>query len=381
MSEPERDPSRTWTDDRLNRATPGRLALSWIYRAGRALHRGAYERGVVTRGRLNAPVICVGNLTVGGTGKTPFLIEFTRQLRNRGYRPAILSRGYGSQPPAREPRIVSDGRGYLAEVDRAGDEPSLIARSCPKTPVIIGARRIESGRLAEKEFSPDSFVLDDGFQHEALARNVDLVLWDVRDRPSELHLLPAGRLREPLTALSRASALILTHAEYLEGEAGRAQLKSVEDELNSICESLPRFRMVSRLGGVRSLGKPSGSARPIRDLSGERVFLVSGLARPEGFESMIRRAGLDVAGHMRLPDHAAYSVERIGQIRDGAAKVGASRILTTAKDAVKLERHTDDSVFGVVELEISIEDEKAWSDFVDRFAPPRIPKEAEAADD
>lgn len=383
MNAPQSDPTRQWAGDRLNRATPGRVALSWLYRAGRAVHHGVYERGLIARGRLNAPVICVGNLTVGGTGKTPFLIELARQLGERGCRPAILSRGYGSRPPARDPRIVSDGRGYLAEVERAGDEPFLIARSCPETPVIIGAKRFASGLLAEKEFQPDCYLLDDGFQHEALARQTDLVLWDARDQPSLLHLLPAGRLREPVTALRRASAVILTHAEYLEGEAGEAHLAEVQAELADIAGSLPRFRMVSRLKGVRPLGPASGkqNRQPLSDLSGQRVFLVTGLANPEGFETMLRREGLEIAGHRRLPDHATYSAERVEEIQGDADRLNAARVLTTAKDAVKLERHTGDERFGVVELEIRIEEERAWSEFVDRFAPPRNPKEATPADD
>lgn len=383
MTQPPRDPIRQWAGDRLNQATWGRRALSWLYRAGRTLHHGAYERGVLTRGRLNGPVVCVGNLTVGGTGKTPLLIELTRQFEDRGYRPAILSRGYGSRPPARDPRIVSDGQGYFADVERAGDEPLLIARRCPNAPVIIGAKRFSSGLFAEREFHPDLYLLDDGFQHEALSRDVDLVLWDARDLPSELRLLPAGRLREPLSALERASALILTHMEYLEGEAGQAHIRAVAQELAERCPALPHFRMRSRLEGIRPLKSEGGPAatEPLSALVGESVFLVSGLARPEGFETMVRGEGLDVAGHLRLPDHAAYSAQTVEDIRTHAGRLGARHVLTTAKDAVKLERLTDDPLFGVVELKIQIEDEEAWSGFLDGFAPSRQPKEAEAADD
>ncbi len=378
MSDSERDPNPFHRDDRLSAPTPARVAASWLYRAGRSIHRSVYEKGFRSRGKLEAPVICVGNLTVGGTGKTPFLIELTRQLCSRGWNPAILSRGYGSRPPAREPRIVSDGRGYLAEVERAGDEPYLIARSCPSTSVIIGAKRYASGCLAEREFDPDLFLLDDGFQHEALARDVDLVLWDARDRPSQLRLLPAGRLREPLTALSRASAVILTHAEYLEGGADEAWLDTVEAELREYVRSdTPRFRMISRLAGFRRLaGNLTDPLVPLSDFKGEKVFLVSGLARPEGFETMVRNAGLKIDGHWRLPDHADYKAAQVEEIKTEAVRHGSLRILTTAKDAVKIERFTNDEMFGVVELEIRIEDAHAWREFVDTFAPQRNLKEA-----
>jgi tetraacyldisaccharide 4'-kinase len=202
----------------LDKPTPARLAASWAYGVGRSVHRAFYDRGLLRRQRLGRPVICVGNLTVGGTGKTPFLMMMAGQLQRRGLRPAVLSRGYGAEPPAKKPRIVSDGQRFRAEVARSGDEPALIARRCSGVPVIIGASRFEAGCLAAREFDPDLFLLDDGFQHEALARDADLVLWDARDRPAAQRLLPAGRLREPLTGLQRATALILTHAEYLPAE-------------------------------------------------------------------------------------------------------------------------------------------------------------------
>lgn len=362
-----------WEPDR---PTAARVALSWLYGAGRSVHRAMYDRGLRRRRRLGSPVICVGNLSVGGTGKTPFLIGLAAELRRRGWRPAILSRGYGAEPPAREPRIVSDGAGFFAEVARSGDEPALLARRCPGVPVVIGASRFEAGRLAEKEFAPEVFLLDDGFQHEALERDADLVLWDVRDRPEEMRLLPAGRLREPLAGLRRATVLVLTHGEYLDSAQAEAHTAAVERELKAAAPGVPIFHAASRLTGCREMGAGEGGGlRPIRDWAGECVFLVSGLARPEGFETMVAREGLRVAGHLRLPDHARYDAAAVAGIQARAQNAGARRVLTTAKDAVKLEGLADGGM-AVAELEMSVVETQAWDGFLDRILPRRKPEEA-----
>jgi tetraacyldisaccharide 4'-kinase len=378
MPPPHPSPAAAPDADRwaLDKATPARIVASWAYGAGRQLHRTLYDRGLLQRRRLGRPVICVGNLSVGGTGKTPFLIMMAGQLRARGRRPAVLSRGYGAEPPARTPRIVSDGQAFRAETERSGDEPALIARACPGVPVVIGASRYEAGCLAETEFDPDVFLLDDGFQHEALARDADLVLWDARDRPETQRLLPAGRLREPLSGLGRATAVILTHAEYLEAENAERSLAKIERELEHWAPKIPRFHAASRLTGWRRADAPEvGERRPLNELAADRAYLVSGLARPEGFERLVRAAGIEVAGHLRLPDHAPYDTARLESLASRAKQAGATRVVTTAKDAVKMEGLAGADGVTVVEMEMSIDEEAAWGAFLDGILAPRKQQE------
>ncbi len=316
-----------------------RLPMSWIYAGGRRAHRGLYDLGFKRRSRLPKKVVCVGNLTVGGTGKTPFIIHLVNELVRRGRRPVILSRGYGAVPEARQPRVVSDGDKPCCTASEAGDEPMLMALRCPGVPVVIGTSRYDAGLAAMDRFDPDLFVLDDGFQHEALAREVDLVLWDARDVPSRSRQLPAGRLRESLSALGRATALIITHAEYLPEAERSVRLDQIRTELKVHAPQASILEAESKLDSYYPLGEildASPISCPISELAGRRALLVSALARPDGFEALVRRARIEITGHVIGRDHAEYGPSDVEDMRCQAKDAGADFILTTEKDAVKL---------------------------------------------
>lgn len=316
-----------------------RLPMSWIYAGGRRAHRGLYDLGLKRRSRLPKKVVCVGNLTVGGTGKTPFIIQLVNELVRSGRRPVILSRGYGAVPAAARPRVVSDGKALCCTATEAGDEPMLMALRCPGVPVVIGTSRYEAGMAAMDRFDPDLFVLDDGFQHEALAREIDLVLWDARDVPSRSRQLPAGRLRESLSALRRATALVITHAEYLPELERLARLEQIRTELKVHAPQASILEAESNLDTYYPLAEVLDAAPlscPISELAGRRALLVSAVARPDGFEALVRRAEIEIAGHVIGRDHAEYGPREIEDMRRQAEGAGADFILTTEKDAVKL---------------------------------------------
>ena len=343
--------------------------LSWLYRSGRFCHRSLYSLGIRKRRRLPVPVLCVGNLSVGGTGKTPLLIRLVDEIRQRGRRPAILSRGYGATPTAREPRVVSSPDAIVCSAVQAGDEPYLLARACPGTPVVIGASRYEAGRLAMEKFSPDLFLPDDGFQHEALVRDFNLVLWDLRDVPSRTGVLPAGPLREGIGALRRASALILTHEEYVpEPERGNRRERVVQ-ELKAAAPRAPVFEACSELTRWRRLQESSGEGSeqgPMSDLRARRVMLLSGLARPDGFETMVAETGIEVVEHLKRGDHARYEQADAAAIAGALERCGADLVLTTAKDAVKLESFDWSEIdLRVVELSMRIREDERWGPFLD----------------
>lgn len=291
------------------------------------LYGGAHQlrrRWYHTRSlRLPRPVISVGNLHWGGSGKTPLVAAIASHLRDRGLAVCILSRGYGSR--GRGVRVVSTGEGPLLDPQVAGDEPVLLGGDLPGVSVVVGPDRHLAGHHALRRLTPapDLFLLDDGFSHLQLHRDLDLVAFPACDPFGGGRLMPSGRLREPLSAMSRAHAAILTGAPGL--ESGPA-----------LAESLRPYGFTG--GGFASrtvAGAPryaGGGELP----AGSRVFLVTAIARPESFTATVRSLGLEIAGELRFPDHHRYppaSLERIA--REWRAS-GAAAVLTTSKDRVKL---------------------------------------------
>jgi tetraacyldisaccharide 4'-kinase len=270
---------------------------------------------------LARPVVSVGNLRVGGTGKTPVAARVAALLRDAGERPAILTRGYARRKSPAGVTVVSDGESVRAAVDTAGDEPLLLARLLPGVPVLVGADRYLSGRFAETHFGASVHVLDDGFQHLELARDVDLLLVseeDLDDSP-----LPAGRLREPIAAAEAADALIVA-----------AGYDTAADRVARTLNVGTAFRMSRALGVPRRIAPPRDT---VVVPSGSRVFVAAGIARPERFVADVISAGWDVAGTMTFADHHPFTAADVARIDAAARAARSSLVLTTEKDAVRLE--------------------------------------------
>jgi tetraacyldisaccharide 4'-kinase len=292
--------------------------LSSVYGAAASWRRRWYTRDPSRQQRLTRPVVSVGNLRVGGTGKTPVVAHLCELLLARGERPAILTRGYGRTRPSEGVTIVSDGRQVVADLGAAGDEPLMLARLLPTVPVLVGSERFACGQRAERDFDVTVHVLDDGFQHVTLARDLDLLLIDERDLSDQV--LPAGRLREPLANASVAHALLVT--------AGDASA------VPHVAESLGvpiAFHVMRVLHTPRFLGAPSGHA------AGEPVIAFAGIARPERFFDDLSASGRHAAETIAFADHHPYTQKDIDRVVARARAVGASLALTTEKDAVRLE--------------------------------------------
>ncbi len=352
------------------------MPLSLVYGLGRSLARGLRVWGPLPRRKLPVPVVCVGNLTVGGTGKTPFTQELALQLRASGWRPAIISRGYRAGARLDRPLVVSNGELVLAAADQAGDEPCWLAGHCPGVPIIVHPNRWLAGKEAIEQFGCDLIVLDDGFQHDPLRRELDLVLWDLRDTPERMWLLPTGRLREPLSALRRAGAIVLTHGEYLTPRRRERQSARVIHQLKRHAPGVPLLEAQTLIEGwervagrARSAAASSGSGGPW-PWAGRRVLAVSGLARPEGFESMIQASGAILLRHFDYPDHHDYQVEEVDRWRTAMVQYGAEMILTTTKDAVKLAGLP---MFGLtvlaVRIRMGIKDRERWAALLEEKLP------------
>jgi tetraacyldisaccharide 4'-kinase len=315
--------------------------ISSVYGAAAVWRRRWYGGDPTRRRRLRRPVVSVGNLSTGGTGKTPIVAHLARLLLEHGERPSILSRGYGRQKPQDGVTVVSDGAAVLAGIGSAGDEPLMLAHALPGVPVLVGASRYLSGRLAEARLGASVHLLDDGFQHLELARDVDLLVIDERDLNDQL--LPAGRLREPLAMAVHADAALVSTvddsaAERIGRALGLTTCFRVERKLGRPCMVGGAGRQGDRASASASAPSRSdgrdGAVVPLAD----RVLAVAGIARPERFFADLASAGWNVVGTMWFPDHHRFTRRDVERLT-AEARAADAIVMTTEKDAVRLAAH------------------------------------------
>jgi tetraacyldisaccharide 4'-kinase len=281
-----------------------------------------FARRPHARRRLPVPVISVGNLSVGGSGKTPTVASLAKLLLAAGARPAILSRGYARRNVVEGVLVVSDGRLVYEPVERSGDEPQLLARTLPGVPVLVCSDRYLSGMVAHRRFGADVLLLDDGFQHLELDRDIDLLL--VRPEDVDDELLPHGRLREPLSAAQAAHAIVVP-GEFADAAPVAAKLGKG-----------PVFTLDQEFATPR-LVRPFGDAVPEGSFgSSRRLVAVAGIARPERFFKTVEALGWEIAQPMTFRDHHWFTRKDVAAIHDAVQVLGAGGVITTEKDAVRL---------------------------------------------
>ena len=290
-----------------------------LYGAVQRLRALLYRCGAFSSYRAPRPVVSVGNLTAGGTGKTPVVDAIVRHALQRGERPAIISRGYGGQIRSGV-AIVSrgDGSGPLLPAEHCGDEPFLLARRNPQAIVVVAPRRREGIEAAIHACGATLIILDDGFQHLAVQRDLDILLLDARRPLGNGSLLPAGLLREPPAAHSRAQLCILTRDEVLAAPTPFSELATIR------C----RHRLATEFVAL------DGSRRAVRALTGRRGVAFAGIANPEIFFEALKALGLELTAAITLNDHAAYDAATLEKLR--VAALTADFFVTTEKDGVKL---------------------------------------------
>ena len=321
--------------------------LSLLYGAVTRTRLSLYRRGTFHTTKLDRPVISIGNITTGGTGKTPLVEWVARTIASHGRKVCILTRGYGRKDPHLQV-IVSDGYGVLASPAEAGDEPYLLATKLTgQAAVISSADRIAAGEEAIKDFGTECFVLDDGFQHLRLARDLNIVTIDATNPWGGGKLLPHGRLRETPEGLGRADCVVLTRCD----QAGNVdQLRS---EIESLTGGKPVFRSLMRPGPVVSLKNgPEMLAAPAT------VTAFCAVGNPHSFFENVRQLGYEIGLQRSFPDHHVYSQAEIDSLIKDA---GASSLITTAKDAVKLRALAFSAPCYVMEIEIAIENAEEFT--------------------
>jgi tetraacyldisaccharide 4'-kinase len=324
---------RAWREGRIGPLGLILTPASWAYRAGFLAREAAYRRGWLARGRLSCPVVSVGNIAVGGTGKTPAVEMVARWLVEDGRRVAIVSRGYGRRAAA-PVELVSDGGTPRLPAEQAGDEPLLLARRLPGVAVVVGADRLAAGRWAVAELRPDVVLLDDAFQQRRLLKDVEIVCLDARAPWGAGGLFPRGTLREPRAALARAHLVVLTRADRRRNLAGLFQ------EIGQYASPAPCLATDYVIEGLRDLG--SGAPEPREAIAGRGVLAFAGIAAPERLAEALAGLGAIVRGVVAFPDHHRYRRQDLVAVVHRARVVGASLLVTTEKDAVRL---------GPVELE------------------------------
>ncbi|MDD5451824.1 MAG: tetraacyldisaccharide 4'-kinase [Desulfovibrionales bacterium] len=385
------------------------LPFGHLYGQIMRLRAKLYDFGLFKTRSLPCRVISIGNLTLGGTGKTPLTIWLARYLQGRGKRVAIVSRGYKAKNKG-PVSVVSDGRHILLGPDEAGDEPFMMASSLPGVPLLIGKKRFPVGMRAIEDFSPDVVLLDDGYQHLGLARDLNILLLRTVNPFGNGQVFPAGTLREPLSALKRADAFILTYAEEgTESTVEKLRLflhREFPDRpvFISYCKPVSFYLLNEtfiRLGRTKDnenppsppfskggdtlsppLGKDGGPSIPplekgdiggfsdekashnLSELKGKKALAFCGIAHPESFRKMLIRLDIDLVDLIAYRDHYDYHRGDLEEIEERAARKGAEFIITTEKDAVKIDKRIGAKIpIGVLRTEITFESD--FSSFID----------------
>lgn len=282
------------------------------YRLAVSVRNRLYNHRLLRTHRVGVPVLCIGNLTTGGTGKTPLVVWLCRHVREKGLGCAILTRGYRTQ------------KGKLS------DEPALLAAQCPDVPVVVNPDRVAGATEAIRDHGAQVLVMDDGFQHRRLARDLDIIAIDATNPCGYGRVLPAGLLREPLTGLKRAHAALLTRCDQVADEA----IARIEEEIRRINRNLVIARSIHAPVAARTA---TGAEVPLEQMRGKRVFAFCGIGNPQAFSRTVLQLGATLVGTRAFDDHYRYTPQDLKAVQDQARSLDAALVLTTQKDWTKIE--------------------------------------------
>lgn len=308
-----------------------------------------YKKGLLKTEKAGSRVISIGNITTGGTGKTPAVIAIAQIAKEKGFKVAILTRGYRGKAKGIKP--VSDGSKILLDCRDAGDEPYLMAKKLSGIPVIKGKDRCLSARFAADRFGSDIFILDDGYQHLKLHRDINILLIDATDPFGNGCILPRGFLREPLIAIGRADIVVITKADLSQ------KIKETVEIIRKYNTTAPIFFSYYKPIDLINM---EGNTIPIENIRDSSLFLFSGLASHSSFRLLLEREGAKVSGELTYPDHFDYSKKDLDKIERKAGALGSDMVVTTEKDIVKIPYMEKKTQIWALRIEFIIEDGERW---------------------
>jgi tetraacyldisaccharide 4'-kinase len=325
--------------------------VAWSYDKVTTVRNILFDSGILRVHQVSCPVISVGNLAVGGTGKTPMVIWLARFLLEEGWRVGIVSRGYKGEE-SKKVLVVSDGRDILADSDFSGDEPQLLARRLPGIPVLCSTKRALAVEAAAEQFRCEVVILDDGFQHRFVARNLDIVMLDSQYPFGDGFLLPRGILREQTTALTRAQVLVLSRCDGS---------KEAEQSLKDLIGQWPDKTVVTARHRVTRLFKATTQRElPLSSVKNKRLAAFAGIGRPDDFFRTVRDLGADLVHTTALPDHHPLTVDLLASLAEEASAKQPELWLTTEKDWVRLPRDLPDGMeLMILAVEIDLDGESS----------------------
>lgn len=338
--------------------------LSSIFRAASDARRKLYEKGIFKSHDLGVPVVSVGNLTVGGTGKTPLVALVAKELAQNGHRVCVLTRGYKRADPNQRV-LVSDGKRILADAEKSGDEPFELANKLLRIAAVVAdKKRVEAGVWARQNLGATAFVLDDGFQHLRLKRKLDIVTIDATNPFGNEKLLPAGILREPPESLKRAGLIVVTRADLNEN------IEDLKNKIRKYNPDSPLLLAKTKINGLKPLTEflkfptQNTNLQNVAPRNDQSALAFCALGNPAAFFADLNKENFNLKATKAFADHYAYTQADVEVIERKAKENGAKILLTTAKDAVKLNDLKFNTPCFVVEIELETDDQKTLSDLL-----------------
>ena len=329
------------------------ILLSWLYGLTIWIRNGLFNVGLFTSISFDIPIISVGNITMGGAGKTPMVIFLAKLLERSGYKPGIVSRGYRRNSKGLV--IVHDGKSLLTDVNNAGDEPYLMGKELNTIPVIVSKNRIAGIRELLNNFSVEIVILDDAFQHRKAGRIMDVVMISAYDKLIDYHLIPWGKLREPLRNLNRAQCIIYTNTKQFQNPPQHNNLNAyyTNPPIASIMQ--PTLMKIDNTGYHKSL--------PVN----EPVFVFCGISNPNSFIQTVKDVGLKIVGVKKFGDHKKYSAKTIQELSALIKSNKCRVVVTTEKDIVKMpDNFIKEFLFFVIKIDVVFEND---SEIIDLIGP------------